>query len=68
MEQDSAKPSVGVKRWQLTKYEGDPPKPGEQKEPFEIIEGGEDIEPRVIFRKPGADPASYSDLPYMPQG
>lgn len=44
-----------VKRWRLAKYDGDPPKPGEHKEPVEIIEGGDDIPTRVIFRKEASD-------------
>lgn len=68
MSTDNTTPSVGVKRWQIAKYEGDPPRAGEQKQPFEIIEGGDDIDTRVIFRRPGADPESYAkDVPYQPE-
>lgn len=68
MQPDQSTPSVREKRWTIAKYEGDPPRAGETKEPFEIIEGGDDIPTRVIFRRPGADPASYAtDLPYQPE-
>lgn len=63
MNGDSVTPRVTVKRWRIVKYEGDPPREGEDKEPFEIIEGGDGIGTRVIFRRPGADPQSYADLP-----
>lgn len=68
MNTDSTTPSVGTKRWQIAKYEGDPPRAGEHKEPFEVIEGGDDIETRVILRRPGADPDSYANLPFTPEG
>lgn len=54
-----------VQRWRLVKYDGDPPAAGETKEPIEIIEGGDDIATRVVFRRPGFDPACYADLPYQ---
>jgi len=41
---------VKVQSFTLRKYEGDPPKLGEDKEPFEIIEGGDD-RPTVVKRK-----------------
>lgn len=37
-----------VVRWRLEKFDGDPPKPGEKKEPIEVIEGGDDIKPRIV--------------------
>ena len=67
MNQETSKPSVGVKRWKIEKFDGDPPRAGETKQPFEVIEGGDDIDTRVIFRRPGADPETYSDLPYQPE-
>lgn len=67
MNDESLTPRTGVKHWRVTKYEGEPPRAGEHKDPFEIVEGGDDIETRVIFRRPGADPESYSDLPYQPE-
>lgn len=55
---------IGVKRWRLNKYVGDPPKPGEDKEPFEIIEGGDGLPTRVVHRRVGAaPPESYASLP-----
>ncbi len=54
-----------VQRWRLVKYDGDPPAAGDTKEPIEIIEGGDDIATRVVFRRPGFDPTCYADLPYQ---
>jgi hypothetical protein len=42
-------------RWRLVKWEGEPPKEGEQKEPLEVIEGGDDIQTRVIKSKDATD-------------
>lgn len=38
-------------RFELVKFDGEPPRPGELKEPAEIIEGGDDIERRVVYRQ-----------------
>lgn len=54
-----------VQRWRLVKWDGDPPAADEKKEPIEIIEGGDDIPARVVFRRPGFDPACYADLPVI---
>lgn len=56
-----------VQRWRLVKWDGDPPAPGEAKEPIEVIEGGDDVPTRVVFRRAGFDPACYADLP-LPGG
>ena len=48
--QEQTKISV-TRRWRLEKFDGDPPKEGEHKEPVEIIEGGDDIPTRVVYRK-----------------
>jgi len=42
-------------RWRLVKWEGEPPKEGEQKEPLEVIEGGDDIPIRVIKSEDATD-------------
>lgn len=48
----SERANVQVKqRFELVKFDGDPPKPGELKEPAEIIEGGDDVEPQVVYRQ-----------------
>lgn len=52
-----------VQRWRLVKWDGDPPAADETKEPIEIIEGGDDIPTRVVFRRPGFDASCYADLP-----
>lgn len=49
-QQDSATVTT-VNRWQLVKWEGDPPQPGEQKEPIEIIEGGDGVDTVRYSRK-----------------
>ena len=36
-------PVVDKVTWRLEKFEGDPPAPGDEKRPFEIIEGGDDL-------------------------
>ena len=51
-------------RVRLKKYEGDPPPPGEDKEPFEVIEWNAGDDPKVIFRRGGQPPESYAPLPY----
>lgn len=43
--------NIGVKHFQVVKFDGDPPAPGEKKEPAEIIEGGDDIPTRVTYRR-----------------
>ncbi|NOY63052.1 MAG: hypothetical protein GXP10_07870 [Gammaproteobacteria bacterium] len=35
---DQSRVGVTVRSWRLTKWQGDPPKPGEYKVPLEIIE------------------------------
>jgi hypothetical protein len=42
---------IGVKHFQVVKFDGDPPPPGEKKEPAEIIEGGDDVPTRVTYRR-----------------
>lgn len=48
----SEQANVQVKqRFELVKFDGEPPQPGELKEPAEIIEGGDDIESSVVYRQ-----------------
>jgi len=47
---DEAGVNVEVTHFRLTKYEGDPPQPGEEKEPIEIIQGGDNLPTRVWRR------------------
>lgn len=39
-----------TERFQLVKFDGEPPAQGELKEPAEIVEGGEGIETIVTYR------------------
>ena len=47
---DLPRPDVSVRRWVLEKFDGDPPKPGENKLPVEVIEGGDGL-PTVVKRR-----------------
>ena len=58
---------IKEERIRLVKYEGDPPKPGEDKQPFEIVEWRAGHQARVTHKMPGQPPESYADLPYDPQ-
>ena len=47
---DASRPKVSVRRWVLEKFDGDPPQPGEDKLPVEVIEGGDGL-PTVVKRR-----------------
>ncbi len=49
-QQSTVDTEVGVKHFRLTKYDGDPPRPGEDKAPVEIIQGGDGLPTRVWRR------------------
>jgi len=53
--QEKASFQAKVKRFQLVKFDGEPPALGELKEPAEIIEGGDDVETRIVYRKGAVD-------------
>ena len=54
MSDDAGGLDVQCKRFRLVKWDGAPPEPGEEKEPLEIIEGGDGLETRVVFRRDGS--------------
>ncbi len=49
MSDDANSLDVRCKRFRLVKWDGPPPEPGEDKEPLEIIEGGDGLETRVVW-------------------
>ena len=51
---------VQVTHWRVTKYDGDPPRPDEDKVPVEIIQGGDGI-PTRIWRRIGGKMVEVTD-------
>ena len=43
--------------WELRKYEGEAPRPGEHKEPIEIITGGDNL-PTLVSKPQGVQNAA----------
>lgn len=50
----------------LVKFDGDPPKNGEDKEPTEIIEVSDDKPPVILYRKDDPEFAGVDYRTYMP--
>lgn len=71
--QSSESTGISVKETaKVVKYDGPAPNLGEDKQPFEIVEGDYDrktdeiLNLKVLFRRPGADPSSYSPVDDRP--
>ncbi|MBI3771460.1 MAG: hypothetical protein HY272_01955 [Gammaproteobacteria bacterium] len=55
MRNEKMQAQITEQRFELVKFDGEPPAPGEVKEPAEIIEGGDGIETAITYRKGEGD-------------
>jgi len=59
MQQEQMKTQIEEQDWQLVKFDGEAPAPGEMKEPAEIVEGGPDKDTSVTYRKGEGNTVKY---------